>query len=40
MQMYDGIITLITLYVICNLLAQKWPPVLSERAVYTELELC
>ena len=40
MQTYNGIITLITLHVINNLLAQKWPPMLSERAVYTELELC
>jgi hypothetical protein len=38
--MYNGLITLITLYVINNLLAQIWPPILSERAVYTELELC
>ena len=37
--MYNGIITLITLHVINNLLAQKWPPILSERAVYTEMEL-
>jgi hypothetical protein len=39
MQTYNGIITLITLHVINNLLAQKWPPMLSERAVYTEMEL-
>ena len=39
MQMYNGI-TLITLNVINNLLAQRWPSTLSERAVCTELELC
>ena len=39
MQMYIGT-TLITLHVINNLLAQRWPSMLSERAVYTELELC
>jgi len=39
MQMYIGI-TLITLHVISNLLCQRWPPTLSERAVYTGLELC
>jgi len=37
--MYNGI-TLITLHVINNLLAHRWPPMLSERAEYTELELC
>ena len=36
----NGIITLITLHIFNNLLAQKWPPMLSEMAVYTELELC
>jgi len=39
MQMCNCII-LIILQVISNLLAQRWPPVLSERAVYKELELC
>jgi hypothetical protein len=39
MQMYNGI-TLFTLYVINNLLAQRWPPMSSERAVYTKMELC
>jgi hypothetical protein len=39
MQMYIGI-TLITLHVISNLLCQRWPPTLSERSVYTGLELC
>ena len=39
MQMYIGI-TLITLHVISNLLCQRWPPTLSERVVYTGLELC
>jgi hypothetical protein len=38
-QMYNGI-TLITLHVINNSLAHRWPPMLSERTVYTELELC
>jgi len=37
--MYTGT-NLITLYVINNLLAQRWSPMLSERAAYTELELC
>jgi len=38
--MYNGIITSIILHVINNLVAPKWPPMLTERAVYTELELC
>jgi len=38
--MYNGLITLITPHIINNLLAQEWPLMLSERAVYTELELC
>ena len=38
-QMYNGI-TLITLHVSDNLLAHWWAPLLSLRAVYTELELC
>jgi hypothetical protein len=33
MQMYIGIITLITLYVL-NLLAQRWPPTLSESNIH------
>jgi len=39
MQMYYTI-TLITLHVINNLLAQRWPTMLSKRAVYADLELC
>jgi len=39
MQMYNGI-TLITPHVINNLLGQRWTTMLSERAVYTELDLC
>jgi len=39
MQIYNCAI-LISLQVINNLLAQRWPPVLSERTVYKELELC
>ena len=38
-QMYYTI-TLITVHVINNLLAQRWPIMLSERAVYAELVLC
>jgi len=38
-QIYNGI-TLITLHVSNNLLACWWPPLLSVRAVYTELGLC
>jgi len=30
MQMYVGIVTLITLHVLSNLLAQKWPPMVSD----------
>jgi len=37
--MYNSIIVIIV-QVIYNLSAQRWPPVLSERAVYKELELC
>jgi len=40
MQMYNGIIILSTLDVLNNLLAQIWPPKMSEIVVYTELELC
>jgi len=39
MQMYNGI-TLITLHVINNLMAQRWPPMLSQGAVYADMELC
>jgi hypothetical protein len=38
-QISNGI-TLIALHVISNVLVQKLPPMLSERAVYTQLELC
>jgi hypothetical protein len=37
-QIYNGI-TLIILHVNNNLLAQRWPTMLSERAVYKELKL-
>jgi hypothetical protein len=40
MQMYSCIITLITLHVLNNLLTQRRPPMLSESAVHTELQLC
>jgi len=40
MQMYVGIVTLITLHVLNNLLAQKWPPMAPESAVYAEEILC
>jgi len=33
-------LTVINLHVSNNLLAHWWPPLLSVRAVYTELELC
>ena len=33
MQMYVGTVTLITLHVLSNLLAQKWPPMVSECAI-------
>jgi len=39
MQMYVGIATLITLHVLSNLLAQKWPPMVSDSALYAELNL-
>jgi len=38
--MYNGIIILIALDVLNNLLDQRWPPKMSEIAVYTVLELC
>jgi len=37
--MYNGIIIIITLDVLNNFLAQRWPPKMSEIAVYTVLEL-
>jgi len=40
MQMYSGTITSITLNVLNNLWAQKWPPMVSESAVYAVLKLC
>jgi len=40
MQMYVGIVTLITVHVLNNLLAQKRPPMVSQSAVYAELRLC
>jgi len=40
MQLYVGVVTLITLHVINDLLAQKWPTMLSESAVYAKLKLC
>jgi hypothetical protein len=39
MQMYVGIGTSITLHILNNLLAQKWPLGVSETTLYTELEL-
>ena len=39
MQMYNGIY-LITLQLFNNLLDQRWPPILLEKAECTELELC
>jgi len=39
MQMYVGTVTSITLYVLSNLLAQKWPPMVSDSALYAELKL-
>jgi hypothetical protein len=33
-------ITFITQHVTNNLLAHRWPSMLSERAVYTDTELC
>jgi len=40
MQMYVGTVTLITVHVLNNLLAQKLPPMVSQSAVYAELRLC
>jgi len=34
------VVTLINVHVLNNLLAQKWPPMLSGSAVYAELKLC
>ena len=39
MQNYVGIGTLITLHVHSNLLAQKWPPGVSDSTPYEELKL-
>ena len=39
MQMYVGIVTLITLYVLSNLLAQPWSPMVSDSVLYAELKL-
>ena len=39
MLMYVGIVTLITLHILSNLLAQKLPPGVSEIALYAELKL-
>ena len=39
MQMSVGIATLNKLRILNNLLAQKWPPVVSDSALYTELNL-
>ena len=36
---YVGIVTLITLHVFSNLLAQKWPPMVSDSTLYAELNL-
>jgi len=38
-HMYNGI-TLITLHIVNTLLAQRLPPMLSDRSVYTEMEFC
>ena len=40
MQIYVSIVTLITLHVLNNLLDKKWPPMVSESAVYAEEDLC
>jgi len=37
MQMYVGIGTLITLYVLSNLMKQKWPTMVSDSALCAEL---
>jgi hypothetical protein len=37
--MYVCTVTLITIHVLNNLLAQKWPPMVSESAVYAEQKL-
>jgi len=39
MQMCVGTVTSITLHVLSNLLAQKWPPVVLDSALYAELKL-
>jgi len=38
MQVYVGIVTLITLHVLSNLLARKWPPMVSDSVLYAELK--
>ena len=40
MQMYVDTVTLITVHVLNNLLAQIWQPMVSQSAVYAELRLC
>jgi len=40
MQIYADIVTLLTVHVLHSLLAQKWPPMVSQNAVYAELRLC
>jgi len=39
MQMYVGIVTLNKLHVLNNLLAQKWPQIVSDSTLYAELTL-
>jgi hypothetical protein len=39
MEMYNGI-TLITLHVVNNSLAQRWLPMLSERTGCSQMKLC
>ena len=39
MQMYVGTVTLNKLHVLNNLLAQKWPSIVSDSALYAELKL-
>ena len=39
MQMYAGIVTLVTLQVVSNLLAQKWQSMVSDSALYSYAEL-
>jgi len=37
--MYAGIVTINKLHALNNLLAQKWPPKVSDSALYAELKL-